>query len=131
MVINSLYDLVNDAMTHGEDGLSRVFIGHPLKEINGALYHEIHLLHIFGEVQSFEFGNKAPREVAPVALSQQRGGHNIHVTSTGDDEARVNGSSQIARNECVKMDATFKAKAKKDAEFKKYKNRPDFKDIVR
>ena len=47
--------------------------------------------------------------------------------------ARTQNDNAVYSNlrECVKMDATFKAKAKKDAEFKKYKNRPDFKDIVR
>lgn len=47
--------------------------------------------------------------------------------------ARTQNDNAVYSNlrECVKMDATFMAKAKKDAEFKKYKNRPDFKDIVR
>ncbi|MBQ4434253.1 MAG: hypothetical protein II894_08875, partial [Bacteroidales bacterium] len=47
--------------------------------------------------------------------------------------ARTQNDNAVYSNlrECVKMDATFKAKAKKDAEFKKYKIRPDFKDIVR
>ena len=47
--------------------------------------------------------------------------------------ARTKKEAQVYSNlaEAVKLDASYKAKAKKDAEFKKYKNQSKFQEIVK
>ena len=104
LVIDSLDGLVDDAMPHCKHRQSFVFLIDEMQELAGTVEQVVKLLDVLWPWQTFQVGNIAAREVAPVALAQQGCGDDGLMVRLCYDAGSVGRTFQVAGYNDVYVD---------------------------
>ena len=98
---DSLYGLVDDAETNGQDVAVGVVVLNESEKLAGSFFQLGQRLYIVWPRFVLDVWDEHPREVAPVALAQQGGGDNLKAMRLGNDGGCLYGTVEIAGDNCI------------------------------
>ena len=99
--MHSQNGLVDDAMTYSHHPLAWVGGCNIYKECTRTRQQVLFTLYVVRPYLAAQVRNEAPRERAPVALAQQRGGMNRQAMGVGNDLSRLNSTVQVAAHDGI------------------------------